>query len=152
MAHYFAYCTLLDRDEMGRFCPTATSGETGTVSGWRVTFAAHNLGGSNGGCHLVEAAGHTIHGLLYELDDATLAQLDSISGVGQGMYQQIPVQVTTTSGESVSAITYLIPNPDGDFQPSADYVRPILKGAADCNLPADYQAELNGLVERSVAR
>lgn len=152
MAHYFAYCTLLDRDEMGKFCPTATPGETGSVSGWRVTFAAHNLGGSNGGCHLIEAADHTIYGLLYELDDTTLAQLDSISGVDQGMYKQIPVQVTTSSGESVSAITYLIPNSQGDFQPSANYVRPILKGAIDCVLPAEYQAEITALVERSVAR
>lgn len=152
MAHYFAYCTLLDRDEMGRFCPTAKAGETGSVTGWRVTFAAHNLGGSNGGCHLVAAAGHTIYGLLYELDDETLARLDSISGVGQGMYQQIPVQVTTESGQTIDAITYLIPEPRGDFQPSAAYVRPILKGAADCSLPEPYQAELTDLVNRSVAR
>ena len=88
-----AYCTLLDRDEMRRFCPDARATETGSISGWRVTFAAHGLGGSGGGCHLVAEPGHAVHGLLYEMDDATLAQLDQISGVAQGMYRQIDVRV-----------------------------------------------------------
>ncbi len=33
MHRYFAYCTLLDRDEMRRFCPDARATETGTIEG-----------------------------------------------------------------------------------------------------------------------
>lgn len=151
MRRYFAYCTLLDRDEMRRFCPDARATETGTIEGWRVTFAAHGLGGSGGGCHLVADPGHVVHGLLYEMDDATLAQLDAISGVGQGMYRSIDVTVATGTGEAVGAITYVIPSPKGPFQPSAAYVRPILTGARATGLPADYIAELEDLVATSVA-
>ncbi len=151
MPRYFAYCTLLERDEMQRFCPNARATEIGTVSGWRVGFAAHGLGGSGGGCHLLPETGHIVHGLIYEMDDTTLAQLDDISGVGQGMYQQIAVTVTTASGEAVEAITYVIPSPIGAFQPSAAYVRPILAGARATGLPADYIAELDALVASSVA-
>lgn len=152
MRRYFAYCTLLDRDEMRRFCPAAQATETGTIEGWRVAFAAHGLGGSGGGCHLGAEPGHVVHGLLYEMDDETLAQLDAISGVSQGMYKQIDVTVTTASGSTVEAITYVIPSPVGAFQPSFDYVRPILAGARATRLPAGYVAEIESLVEESVAR
>lgn len=151
MRRYFAYCTLLDRDEMRRFCPDARATGTGTIAGWRVTFAAHGLGGSGGGCHLDAEPGHVVHGLLYEMDGATLAQLDAISGVGQGMYRQIEVAVTTAAGETTDAITYVIPSPTGAFSPSAAYVRPILAGARATGLPAGYVAELEALVARSVA-
>mgnify|MGYP001285233008 CR=1 FL=1 len=150
MGRYFAYCTLLDRDEMRRFCPEARATGTGTIDGWRVAFAAHGLGGSGGGCHLVAEPGHIVHGLLYEMDDATLAQLDAISGVGQGMYRQIEVMVATTSGEATDAITYVIPSPTGAFTPSATYVRPILDGARAVGLPAGYVAELEALVAESL--
>lgn len=152
MRRYFAYCTLLDRDEMRRFCPDAQATETGTIVGWRVTFASHGLGGSGGGCHLVSEPEHVVHGLLYEMDDATLDQLDAISGVGQGLYRQIDVTVTTTTGKTVDAITYLIPNATGAFNPSADYVRPILAGARATGLPAGYVAEIDALVEAAVER
>ncbi len=151
MRRYFAYCTLLDRDEMRRFCPDARATETGSISGWRVTFAAHGLGGSGGGCHLVAEPGHAVHGLLYEMDDATLAQLDQISGVAQGMYRQIDVRVSTGTNETVEAITYVVPAPTGAFRPSADYVRPILAGAHAEKLPSDYVAELETIVAAAVA-
>lgn len=151
LGRYFAYCTLLDRDEMRRFCPDARATETATIEGWRVTFAAQGLGGSGGGCHLVAEPGHLVHGLLYEMDDATLAQLDGISGVGQGMYRQIGVSATTAAGETIDAITYVIPSPTGAFHPSETYVRPILAGARALGLPVGYVAELEALVAGSVA-
>lgn len=152
MHHYFAYCTLLDRNEMRRFCPDARPVETGTIGGWRVTFAAHDLGGSGGGCHLVATPGHVVYGLLYEMDAATLGKLDALSGAGQGMYRHIDVTVTTSTGQVVNAITYVIPSPTGPFRPSPTYVQPILTGARAEGLPSDYVTELEALVVESVLR
>lgn len=149
MRRYFAYCTLLDRAEMRRFCPDARPAGTASLFDWRVGFAAHTGGG---GCHLIEEPGHVVYGLLYEMDDETLAQLDAISGVDRGLYRQIDVTVRADGGETLDAITYVVPTPMGPFRPSADYVRPILAGASAEGLPDGYVAELKTLVASVVAR
>jgi gamma-glutamylcyclotransferase (GGCT)/AIG2-like uncharacterized protein YtfP len=141
---YFAYCTLLDQTEMARFCPGAVAGDVGRISGWRVGFAAYSAG--RGGCQLHPEPGHDVYGLLYELSDAEMAGLDEISGVPQGFYRRIDVQVTPSSGRSIRAITYLIPDPVGPFAPPDDYVRPILVGARAVGLPEAYIAELDDIV------
>lgn len=146
---YFAYCTLLDRDEMARFCPNAIAGDTGRVPGWRVEFAAY--ASEKGGCHLVPAPGHDIHGIIYELSDDEMTGLDTISGVPQGFYERIDIEVTTDAGRQIPAITYVIPSPVGPFQPSEAYVRPILSGARAVGLPAGYVAELEATVAAALA-
>jgi len=140
---YFAYCTLLDEHEMRRFVPGARPWVTGTIDGWRVSFAAHSVDG--GGCHLFPEPGHRVHGLLYDLDDDEMAQLDTISGVPSGLYSRIDVSVMTCDG-AVPAVTYVIPAPIGDHQPSVHYVRPILSGAQALGLPSAYIAELQAAV------
>jgi gamma-glutamylcyclotransferase (GGCT)/AIG2-like uncharacterized protein YtfP len=147
---YFAYCTLLDRYEMVRFCPEAEARETGRISGWRVAFASYAEG--RGGCHLVAAAGHEVYGVLYALSEAEASGLDTISGVPQGFYERIDVEVATEGGQRIPAVTYVIPRPTGPFEPSDDYVRPILTGAAALGLPADYVSELRKLVATSRSR
>jgi hypothetical protein len=141
---YFAYCTLLYLDEMRRFCPSATLGLVGRVSGWRVAFAAY-ADRNGGGCTLEPAPARAIYGVLYALSDEEFAQLDTISGVDRGIYERIDVAVTTEAGE-VAVLTYRIVNPSGPFRPSPAYTRPILSGARARALPADYLAELEALV------
>jgi hypothetical protein len=140
---YFAYCTLLDTNEMGRFVPGARPGAVGTIDDWRVGFAAHSADG--GGCQLFRSPQHRVHGLLYELTDEEMDQLDTISGVPLGLYRRINVDVATAD-DTVPAITYVIPSPLGDFQPSASYVRPILAGARTLGLPEPYIEELEATV------
>lgn len=140
---YFAYCTLLDEAEMLRFVPGARPRMTGTIEGWRVGFAAHSADG--GGCHLFPETGHLVYGMLYDLLDEEMTQLDAISGVPIGLYRRIDVEVTTTEGV-IAAVTYVIPAPVGDFQPAGNYVRPILAGARALTLPDAYVSELEATV------
>ncbi|HLI51582.1 MAG TPA: gamma-glutamylcyclotransferase family protein [Thermomicrobiaceae bacterium] len=144
MVRYFAYCTLLDVNEMRRFVPEATPTITARLEGYRVRFAGH---GSGGGCDLEVAPGHVIHGLIYELTDEEAVQLDDISGVGKGAYRRLDISVRTDAGETVTAVTYVIPNPVVPFRPSPEYTRPILAGARYLRLPDGYVAELEALVQ-----
>ena len=143
MVRYFAYCTLLDVEEMRRFCADARPEMTGTITGWNVGFARHSAEG--GGCQLLPAPGGTVHGLLYEMPGDALERLDAISGVPTGLYARIDVEVVTANGV-VPAITYVIPSPLGPFAPSPAYVRPILEGARALDLPADYIATLEAAI------
>ena len=142
---YFAYCTLLDRDEMRRFCPGARPGEVGWVTGWRVGFGSYGDAGPGGGCQLYSETEHRVYGLIYELDDDEMTALDTISGVDKGYYRKLDLRVEIKSGTSVDAITYVIPAP-GPFHPSAACTTPILRGSRDLALPDAYIRELEATI------
>jgi gamma-glutamylcyclotransferase (GGCT)/AIG2-like uncharacterized protein YtfP len=144
---YFAYCTLLDVDEMKKYCPTAEPAGIGSISGYRLCFATYSRESTGGGCNLEEAAGEEMLGLLYEMSAEALDALDSIAGVDKGYYKKIDVVVTGQDGEGIAAITYVIPEPGGPFRPSAAYTRPILAGARALQLPAEYVAGLETTIE-----
>lgn len=138
---YLAYCTLLDQEEMRRFCPGARPGEVGRVTGWRVGFGSYGDAGPGGGCHLYPEPDHRVYGLLYELNDDEMTALDTISGVDTGYYSKLALDVEVATGSTMPAITYVIPAP-GPFRPSEAYTAPILRGARDLALPEEYIREL----------
>ena len=151
MTNYFAYCTLLDLNEMHKYCPGALPIAKGRLDGFRLTFATYMPGSMSGGCQLEAEAGGEILGVLYELTDADAANLDKVSGVDKGYYVQLPVNIETLEGRTVAAITYIIPNPGGPFRPSPAYVRPILAGARAVGLPERYVTALESNVQMAVS-
>ncbi len=145
MPRYFAYCTLLDTEEMRRFCPNAWPGIVARLNGYRVSFAHYAVDQPGGGCNLEVAPEHRIYGLIYDLSDEEYDELDRISGVDRGYYERVVFTVMSDDG-ALDATTYVMPHPGGPFQPTATYVRPILSGAAALNLPDEYQSELGETV------
>jgi gamma-glutamylcyclotransferase (GGCT)/AIG2-like uncharacterized protein YtfP len=144
---YFAYCTLLDVEEMHKHCPTAEPAGLARLLGYKLTFATYSRGSPSGGCNLEKAPGEEMPGLLYELSPEAMQTLDSIAGVDQGYYEKIDVVVLGQDGKEILAVTYLIPEPGGPFQPSPAYTRPILAGARALQLPPEYIASLEEVVE-----
>ncbi len=143
---YFGYCTLLDVEEMGKYCPTAQPIGVARLLGYRPCFATYSAGSVQGGCNLEEAPGHEMWGLLYELTPEALDALDAVAGVDQGYYKKIDVTVTGKDGKPTPAMTYVIPQPGGPFRPAAAYTRPILIGARALELPKEYIAQLDKIV------
>jgi hypothetical protein len=131
---------------MVRYCPTAVPVGVASLSGYTLCFDTYSPDDPRGGCNLRKVAEQEILGILYELTPKELAGLDDISGVAQGFYEQIDVTVIR-DGHEIPAITYRIPAPGGPYHPPAAYVRPILDGAREWNLPEEYIAKLNQIVE-----
>jgi hypothetical protein len=131
---------------MQRYCPTAEPVGVGSLSDYRLSFETYGPDDPRGGCNLQQAAGEEILGILYELAPGELAALDDISGVDRGYYERIDITVVK-EGHEVPAVTYRIPAPGGPFHPPADYVRPILDGAREWQLPEKYIAKLAQIIE-----
>ena len=148
---YFAYCTLLDLNEMHKYCPAALPVGIGRLDGYRLTFATYMPGSTGGGCQLEAETAGEIFGILYELTDADAANLDKVSGVDKGYYVRLPVDIQTPEGRTVPAVTYIIPGPGGPFRPSPAYVRPILAGARAVGLPERYVERLEMKVQAAVS-
>jgi gamma-glutamylcyclotransferase (GGCT)/AIG2-like uncharacterized protein YtfP len=134
---------------MQKYCPAAEPTKIARLTGYSVTFSRYAEGPSGGGCDLQEAAGEEILGLLYRLSPEVLQDLDSIAGVDKGFYKRIDVRVTTEDSITLDAITYVVPDPLGPFQPSRSYTRPILAGAKALVLPTAYVEKLEAIVATS---
>lgn len=143
---YFGYCTLLETENMKRYCPTAVAVGVGSLSGYKLCFDTYGPDDPRGGCNLEKVAGEEILGVLYDLTSEELANLDNISGVDQGHYEQIDVTVVS-DGQQMPAITYRIPTRGGPFHPPAAYVRPILDGAREWKLSEAYIAKLKEIIK-----
>ena len=142
---YFGYCTLLDTNEMKKYCPTAKPSGVASLFDYRLCFGAYH-DNAGGGCNLEEAAGNEMLGLLYEVTPEELAGLDAISGVDKGYYEQSDVEVVK-DGAKIPVVTYVIPKLGGPFQPAATYTRPILVGARALQLPQEYIAQLEEIIQ-----
>ena len=148
---YFAYCTLLDVDEMSKYIPTAIPKGAGWVSGWQVCFSSYGPDPTKGGCDLKKVEGDDLLGLLYEMTAEEFDTFDKIAGVDLGYYRRLEVLVVTADGSEVAAWTYVVPEVGGPFSPAAEYTRPILVGARALKLPADYISKLEDIIASAKA-
>jgi hypothetical protein len=144
---YFAYCTLLEVEGMRKYCPTAEPIGTARLPDYMLSFATYSASGTDGGCNLEKAVGRETWGVLYEVTPEELQALDLAAGLDKGYYEKIDVVVIDKDGAHISAVTYVIPQPGGPFRPSSAYTRPILVGARDLELPREYIADLEKIIE-----
>lgn len=92
-------------------------------------------------------AGRTVYGVLYEIPDFLLSRdtakekgrksLDAIEGEGSN-YVRAMIDVVTSDGATVRAMTYVVKNRQANLKTSAAYVSHILAGLREHNIPAEY--------------
>ena len=146
-AIYFAYGTLLELDEIHKYCPTAESLGIFRLKNFRLDFKACGPDPSRGGCTLVENPGNILYGILYKMPLAERENLDKVSGLDQGLWAVRDITLLDSADKSVDASTYVIPNPSGAHAPPTSYTRPIIAGAKAIPLPADYVAQLESIIK-----
>jgi hypothetical protein len=146
-AVYFAYGTLLDLHHMREFCPSAEPLGVMRLRGYRLGFARCGPDPSVGGCTLVAEAGNTLYGLLYRVAPQDLAALDRASGTDRGLWASLAVTLLDDADREVPALTYVIPDPAGEYTPPAAYTRRILDGARAWPLPGQYVRQLERIIQ-----
>ena len=146
---YFAYGTLLELDEIHKYCPTAESLGIFRLKGFRLGFAACGPDPSAGGCTLVKDPDNTMYGLLYKIPLKERQILDKASGYDTGLWAKFDITVLDSNDVAFPANTSIIPEPSGPHAPPASYTRPILAGAKSISLPADYIAQLETIIKEA---
>jgi hypothetical protein len=145
-AIYFAYGTLLELDEIHKYCPTAASMGIFRLEGYRLGFAACGPDPSHGGCTLVKDPENTMYGILYKMPVEERKTLDQASGYDTGLWTKLDITVLDSDDRPLPANTSVIPNPGGPHSPPASYTRPILDGARSIPLPAHYITQLEEII------
>ena len=146
-AIYFAYGTLLELDEMLKYCPSAESLGVFRLKDFSLGFKTCGPDPTRGGCTLIPAPNNIMHGILYKMSVEDRLNLDKISGVDQGLWAIHKINILDKDNNEIATETYVIPNPSGDYVPPASYTRPILSGARQIPLPEDYIEKLESITQ-----
>lgn len=92
--------------------------------------------------NLIPKAGAVAHGVLYELPRIALARLRSLEGSG---YRDIVLPVHTHAGEVKEAHAYMGTGAVPFGSPSRRYLRLLIEGAREHELPGEYIERLRNI-------
>lgn len=138
---YFAYGANMSTDVLvGRRGIQPLSSEAARLDGYRLVF-------DQAAIPLIEpcfasiepAAADCVHGVLHELSAESADQVDAFEGP---TYERITVEVHGEKSGPVTARTYRTRQPIARLLPSRRYLRLLIKGAREHDLPEEYIARL----------
>jgi hypothetical protein len=119
-----------------------------TLCGWlanyRLCFNIPVGPGERGVANLEPAQGMRTYGVLYLLAPDEFDRLDRTEGVHIGVYRRISVPLITGGGEFLAGFTYQSSRTIEGRKPSPRYMRLLLDGAAEQDLPRAYVDFLEG--------
>ncbi len=132
MVLYFAYGSNMDENQMEQRC-TAGFDVLGVarLEGYRIDFTKYSNDWEGGVADIIEEPGAYVEGVVFDLPDASLEDIDRYEGVSEGMYRRIDISVTMRgSGERLDMLSYeVIDKSESTIQPSGRYIGQILKAA-----------------------
>ena len=120
-------------------------GAAQTVEGYRLVFDVWSAGNKCAAADLVPQGNRPAWGVLFEIPDELLSRatsgaarsFDQIEGEGTN-YRRYWLPVHDRAGRLVIALTYVVIRPQRDLRTSEAYVRHILKGLRDHEVPQNY--------------
>jgi hypothetical protein len=137
---YFAYGSNLLRERLLARCPGITSVGRAVMAGHRLTFDKPSRDAS-GKCAFVPSENESLHGVLWNVPDDDLDELDRHEGAGGG-YEQCTVQVRLEDGSAFEACTYQATVLQPGLQPFDWYLALVVAGAMQQQLTQDYIVRL----------
>jgi gamma-glutamylcyclotransferase (GGCT)/AIG2-like uncharacterized protein YtfP len=134
---YFAYGANLDLRGMNFRCPGYIKIVRAMLHDYLLVF--------RGVADIEAAQGETVHGALYQLTQRHLAALDRFEGYPT-LYTRKLVEVVTPEEQAYQAIVYQMTSRQGYSRPSPGYLRTILDGYRDWNIPEE---QIEALTQRA---
>ncbi|MBY3115645.1 gamma-glutamylcyclotransferase family protein [Rhizobium laguerreae] len=151
LIHYFAYGSNMLTERLQSRCASAKARQVVCTDNWVLTFAKKSQDGS-GKATVSAATGARVFGVLFDLDESELPELDRFEGVGKGYDRRVDFVVHTAAFQGpISVVTY-IGNPsyiDINLKPFDWYLNLVVAGARQHALPAEYVSVLENTPSRT---
>jgi len=150
MMLYFAYGSNLDPCQMQQRCAAVQFVCVARLKDYRLSFDRKSEKRHCGVANVVPVVGHDVWGVVYQLSETDLSQLDKHEGVNSGAYLRKDGQVVYKIGndEPLDAAIYFANKQSDPPFPSMEYKNLIVGGARFWRLPDEYIAELQAIEVR----
>jgi len=150
MPLYFAYGSNLDCGQMRERCPSARFVCVAKLKDYGLAFTRKSTKRGCGVADAVSKTGCDVWGVVYEIDDQDLAQLDRCEGYHPGKPEKEDSynrreRVVLDGGDEhkpLTVMTYFAVGECNPPPPNKQYMGQIIEGAKFWRLPAEYIKEL----------
>lgn len=133
---YFAYAENMDIDTLGSRGVEFSKVATGKVRDFRLSFQKPSADGT-GKADLADDRGNVVEGVVWEIPDPSLDNLDVYEEVDKGHYRRQEIVVQTSKGE-LDCVTYRAAKFRSGLKPDPDYLATIIRGAEIHDLSPEY--------------
>lgn len=139
---YFAYGSNLSTRYIRTYCPSATFVMKANLSNYRVEFRHYSENRQGGLSSIIEAPGELVQGVIYEVPEEEIEELDILESVPEGLYRRDTFLVMGEDGMWHKADLYRVANPSGPYPPSKGYLEDMIEGAQEHGLEPEYIEKL----------
>jgi gamma-glutamylcyclotransferase (GGCT)/AIG2-like uncharacterized protein YtfP len=143
--NYYAYGSNLATRYLRRYCPSASFVMRAELPNFQVEFRHYSENRQGGISSIIEAPGQMVQGVIFDIPEAELLELDLLESVPEGLYRRETFLVLGEDGQWHGAELYRVSNPTGPYPPSKDYVEDMIEGAREHGLPSGYIEKLVAL-------
>lgn len=144
-AWYFAYASNMNLAQMRSRAGEISESRVGRLENYELVFNKKVRGGT-AAANIRPAPGSSVLGVLYKINESAYRNLDRFEGAPVH-YRRIQISVADADGKPVPAEAYIATKVEKGLRPAAHYLKTILDGAAEHNLPADYVAKIRAAAE-----
>ncbi|MGH7793297.1 MAG: gamma-glutamylcyclotransferase family protein [Candidatus Binatia bacterium] len=139
--YYFAYGSNMNWAQMQRRCPSSRFVCVGRLIDYQFGIARHSRLRDCGTANVFPAPGKEVWGIVYEVDDGDLVQLDSF----EDGYRRETLAVHGEGRQPLAALVYVAELERNVPLPNAEYKRLIVEGAKHWGIPAIYLTMLEAI-------
>jgi gamma-glutamylcyclotransferase (GGCT)/AIG2-like uncharacterized protein YtfP len=148
--YHFGYGSNLNIQFLRKYVPSAEFFMRGYLPNYEVQFRFWSKRRNGGISTIIESPGKLVHGVIYEVNEEEMGELDILESVPQGLYRREKFLVLGEDKQWHEADLYRVAKPLGPFTPSRGYVELMLAGAKKHGLDPEYIKIIEEIYERSL--
>lgn len=144
--YYFAYGSNMAVERLKNRVESAEKICVTKLEGYLLMFHKVSKKDGSGKCDIINTGKleDKVYGVLFKVQSNNLGTLDKYEGRGYG-YERTLVKVTSESGETFDAETYVATDINTDIRPYLWYKEHVLRGAKASGLPEAYISMINAV-------
>ena len=142
---HFAYGSNMSTDFTRKYCPSAKFIIRADLPNFHIEFRRYSEDFEGGISSIIEAPGEMVKGVIYEIDEKEILELDIVESIPEGIYRRDTFLVFGEDGQWQHAEVYRVTEPAGPYTPSRQYVDMMVAGAEEHLIDTEYTARLAAL-------
>ena len=144
---YFGYGSNLSTKYTKPYFPSAQVVKRAMLPNYHIEFRKYSTDLEGGISTIIEAPGEFVEGIIYEVSEEEIAEMDILEDVPQGLYKRETFMVIDKEGKWEKVDLYRVCTPKGPFTPSKKYVSYMLEGMAEHSFEEEYVKRFKDIYE-----